>query len=80
MKKILQKIGKFVVIASVALTVNSSSMAIDSKDLLDMSLEDLMNMEVTTASKKAESLNDAPGIISVISRQEIEGFYAENLG
>lgn len=52
----------------------------DERDLLELSLEELLNVEVTVASKKAESIHDAPGIITVISRQEIEGFAAENLG
>lgn len=45
-----------------------------------LSFEDLMKMAVTAASKKAESLNDAPGIISVISKKEIDGFASRNLG
>ncbi len=60
----------------------SSVFAEDGEDrnLLELSLEELLNVEVTVASKKAESIHDAPGIITVISRQEIEGFAAENLG
>lgn len=45
-----------------------------------ISFEELMKMAVTTASKKAESINDAPGILSVYSKKEIEGFAANNLG
>ena len=49
-------------------------------DIEDMSIEDLLNVKVVAASKKAESANDAPGIITIISRSEIEGFSARNLG
>lgn len=45
-----------------------------------LSFEELMKMAVTTASKKAESINDAPGILSVLSKKEIDGFAANNLG
>jgi len=48
-------------------------------DLLEMSFEDLLNMEVTTASKSAEKLSDAPGVISVITKDEIERFGGNTL-
>ena len=45
--------------------------------LLDMSLEDLINMKVTVASKKAEKISDAPGSITAYSDRDIErlGYY-----
>ncbi len=43
-------------------------------------LMELLNTKVTVASKSAESLNSAPGIITVVTRPEIEGFAAQNLG
>lgn len=43
-------------------------------------ISDLMDVKVSVASKSEEDINDAPGIISVVSRREIEGFAAENLG
>lgn len=50
------------------------------KDLMDLPLEELMKIKVTVASKKIKSINNAPGIITVISNQEIKGFAALNLG
>ncbi|MDY6951149.1 MAG: TonB-dependent receptor [Thermodesulfobacteriota bacterium] len=47
--------------------------------LFAMSLEELMEMEVTTASKRAEKVHDAPGIVTVITAKEIEQFGAVNL-
>ncbi len=41
------------------------------KDLTTMSLEDLMLIEVTSVSKKAERLSDAPAAIFVITREDI---------
>ncbi|MBN2348713.1 MAG: TonB-dependent receptor [Bacteroidales bacterium] len=43
-------------------------------DLLELSFEDLMNMDVTTVSKSAEKQSDAPGIISVLTKDEIKRF------
>ncbi len=51
----------------------------DLDDLMDLSLDDLLNMEVTTASKKAEKTSDAPGVVTVITGKEIAGFGAQNL-
>jgi outer membrane receptor for ferrienterochelin and colicins len=45
----------------------------------DMSLEELLNMNVTTASKSGEKLSDAPGVLSVLSKDEIERFGGETL-
>jgi outer membrane receptor for ferrienterochelin and colicin len=47
---------------------------------VDQELLDLLNTPVSVASKKAESVTQAPGIITVISRAELEGFAAKNLG
>ena len=41
------------------------------KDLTDLSIEDLMNIKVTSASKKAENLSDAPAAIFVITGDDI---------
>lgn len=50
------------------------------EDLLNMSLTELMNIKITVASKTDEDINEAPGIISVISQKEIESFAEDNLG
>ncbi len=44
------------------------------KDFFEMSIEELMNVEVTSASKKAESLYEAPGVMVVVPREEIEAY------
>jgi outer membrane receptor for ferrienterochelin and colicin len=49
-------------------------------DDLGAALEELLNTRITVASKTAESLNQAPGIITVVSRMEIEGYASQNLG
>lgn len=42
-----------------------------SADVFDLSLEDLRNLKVVTASRQAESLQRAPGTILVVTRQQI---------
>src|SRR5678810_993531 len=44
------------------------------RDLGVLDLETLLNTKVITASKFSESLADAPGIISVISQDELHRF------
>ena len=61
------------------LFVSGLSTQLYAQDLLEMNLEELLNMEVTTASKKAEKTTDAPGIISTITSQEIKNFGANTL-
>ena len=51
----------------------------DSAKLLSLDLESLFNVKVTTASKFSESLSDAPGVMSVISRDELKRFGAVTL-
>jgi outer membrane receptor for ferrienterochelin and colicins len=46
----------------------------DSTSLLNMSLEELLNASVITVSKSAEKQSDAPGIISVITGDDLERF------
>lgn len=48
--------------------------------LKSQDIETLWDIEVTTASKQEEKISDAPGIISVVSKQEIEGYGALSLG
>lgn len=44
------------------------------------SLEALLNTRILVASKTPESVQEAPGIVTVVTRKEIEGFAARNLG
>jgi outer membrane receptor for ferrienterochelin and colicin len=44
------------------------------QDLLSMDLEALLNVKVTTASKFSENLSDAPGVMHVITRDELQRY------
>ena len=43
-------------------------------DLLALDLQSLLNIKVITASKSSEALSDAPGMISVVTRDELQRF------
>lgn len=47
--------------------------------LLELSIEELLNIKVSTPSKQEELQFDAPAVITVITANEIELFGAENL-
>ncbi|MDJ0910664.1 MAG: TonB-dependent receptor [Woeseiaceae bacterium] len=51
---------------------SASAQVSDSSDLAYMSLEDLLSMEITTLSRKAEDLADAPAAVHVISQSDIQ--------
>lgn len=49
------------------------------KDMYSMSLEDLMNIEINVASKNKTSIRESPGIITVISADQIQKMGARDL-
>lgn len=51
----------------------------DQNPALQLSVEDLLNVQVTSVAKKAQSLNDAPAAIFVISNEDIKRSGATSL-
>lgn len=49
------------------------------ENLLDMSLEDLLQLRVSVTSLIEKPVDEAPGVVSVITREEIESSGARNL-
>jgi iron complex outermembrane receptor protein len=49
------------------------------QDLTKLSLEDLLSLEVTTVSKKAQSLSESPAVVSVITKEMLEQFQLRKL-
>ena len=49
------------------------------QQMLSQDIETLWDIDVTTASKHEEKITDAPGIISVVTKEEIQGFGAVTL-
>jgi len=74
----LNKQSTFVAAATLSLMFSNSTV-LANDDLLDLPLEELLNIVVKVASKKNESVKDAPGVISVITRKEIEDFGGTSL-
>ena len=74
-------VGCRVTAAAVALIAMSSAMADapSSGDLADLSLEQLSNVEITSVSRRAERLSDAPASIYVISSDDIRRSGASSL-
>ena len=66
----------FSVFIATGLNAQTDSTQID-LDYYDLSLEELLNMEVKVASKKAEKISDAPGMITSYSANDVEryGYY-----
>lgn len=65
-QKILAFVGMFVLVFSVQLFAQTP------EELFEMSLEDLLNVEITSVSKKAESAVEAPQTVIVITSDQIE--------
>jgi iron complex outermembrane receptor protein len=57
--------------AMLALLFNSNAPAQSTSDIAELSLEELANIQVTSVSKRSESLADAPASIYVITGNEI---------
>jgi iron complex outermembrane receptor protein len=57
--------------ASTAPTTQPLDRSDNSEDFTALSLEDLMNIKVTSVSKKKQSIADAPAAVSVISQEDI---------
>jgi len=51
----------------------------DDLSVFDLSLDSLLQVEVTTASRQSEAINEAPSIISVITREDIERYGSVSL-
>ncbi|MBN1359971.1 MAG: TonB-dependent receptor [Sedimentisphaerales bacterium] len=46
----------------------------DSKDIAEMDIEELLDVEISVASKKDEPLTEAPSVVSVVGRDEFTVF------
>ncbi|MGD2090257.1 MAG: TonB-dependent receptor plug domain-containing protein [Candidatus Aminicenantes bacterium] len=49
------------------------------EDVADISLEDLLNVEITTAGRRAERIADIPASVVLITREEIERYGYQSL-
>ena len=70
---------KVLLIYFLSLTIYSTNAHSDHSELIDFSVEDLLNIEVTSVSKKAKSLNDSPAAIFVITNDDIKRIGATSI-
>ena len=49
------------------------------EDVADISLEDLLNVEITTAGKRAEKISEIPASVVLITREEIDRYGYQSL-
>lgn len=69
---------KFLLVLLLILTFDKANAA-EASDLFEMSLEELLTVKIVTVSKKEELIEDAPGVVSVITSEDILRFGARNL-
>ncbi len=73
-------LGGICLLSALALPMPSYAQGVETlDDLLDLDLESLASVEVSVASKHAERISEAPGIITVVTRKEIEKYGGINL-
>lgn len=73
---------KFLAVALATVFASSTVCAQDPKkvpDVTNMTMEDLMNMQVTSVSKRAQKVADAPAAIFVITQDDIQRSGARNI-
>lgn len=66
-------------LAAFVLCLSNSVCAEEQNQAIDLSVEDLLNVKVTSVAKKAQSLNDAPAAAFVISNDDIKRSGATNI-
>ena len=66
--------NKLVICILSALSISSASCFAEEldDDIGDISLEDLMNIEVTSVSKNAQKMSEAPAVVAVVTRADID--------
>lgn len=67
-----KKVTAYYYLSLTALCFSSLASADEQNEALNLSVEDLLNVEVTSVAKKAQSLNDAAAAIFVISNEDIK--------
>jgi len=66
-------------VATVGVSASAQQPQDDVADFADMSLEELLDTRVTTASLADEKLSDAPGVMTVITKDELRRFGGRSL-
>jgi outer membrane receptor protein involved in Fe transport len=72
-----RKISKTEEISGDQINIYLSEFTIE--EIYNLTLEELMHIKVSVVSKATEAINEAPGVVSVVSAKEIESFGASSL-
>lgn len=75
----MDKSGSLQHLVCAALFTCSASFAFAEEELFDLDLQALANIKVTSASRTEQTIQTAPSIISVITREDIDRYGANNL-
>ncbi len=70
----MRKVLLIIITAYLFLIVGSPVAGQEHKDIMDMSLEELMNIKITTAEKRPQRISESPSTIRVITSEEIKAF------
>ncbi len=66
-------------LALILVGVSLPAFAVDDMSLADLSLEDMLNQKVTSVSKKAQRLVEAPSAVFAITAEDIRRSGATNI-
>ncbi len=77
--KTMERIRKSVLVFTASLFLLCGGMQVMAQDLMEMSLDDLLDMEVTSVSKKAERLQDVASSLYVLTSENIKSSGATSL-
>lgn len=70
----LQRRHKLRVVCLAVLAILGTSLPLQAQDLTDLSLDQLLNIEVVTASKFAQRVSEAPSSVIVVGADDIKAF------
>jgi len=68
-----------VIALAFALTAGVADAQKNESSVFELSLEELLNLKVSVASRRDEIVRDAPAVMTIVTRDEIEAFGARNL-
>ncbi|MBN2069893.1 MAG: TonB-dependent receptor [Candidatus Krumholzibacteriota bacterium] len=75
-------LGRLVAVMAVMLPVvlgASVALAEDTEEIVDMSLEELLNIKISIASQSEETITDSPAIVSTINMEDMKTFGVRTL-
>ncbi|HSI42940.1 MAG TPA: TonB-dependent receptor [Methylotenera sp.] len=78
-KKYPSRRSKLIIKLAIVSLFSFQSFAVDSKELVELSFEELGNIQVTSVSKRSESINEAAASIFVITNKDIQRSGAASL-